>query len=243
MLATVDHRTRPRKRWIALGGFVGVLVLGGLGIQSKARAVAEEEAAEYVTSFSALRDPESFAEQLMVVLPRPVVPMNRRDAVARELLVRSKTMSKPMVLHVADALVEEAQSLGYDPLLLLAVIRIESNYNHLAISPVGAEGLMQLMPPTAVWMAERAGVEWPDGHSFDPVINVRLGSRYLAYLDQEFKGRMDLALTAYNRGPYATRAIVRRHGGLPRDILDFYATKVLDRYHLLLTEYGHLPSS
>jgi len=243
METTEDHKSRPRARLAALSAFLGVLLLGGIGLQSKARAVAEEEADGYTTSFSSLRDPESFAEQLTVVLPRPVVPLNRRDAVAQELLRHSKTMNERMVLHVADALVDEANHLGYDPLLLLAVIRVESNYNHLAISPVGAEGLMQLMPPTAVWMADRSGVDWPDGHSFDPVINVRLGARYLAHLEEQFGGRMDIALTAYNRGPTATRALMRKYGGLPRDILDFYATKVLDKYRELRGQYGHLPIS
>ncbi len=54
---------------------------------------------------------------------------------------------------------------------------------------------------------------------------------------------MDLALTAYNRGPHNTWYIMRRNGGrkLPREILDFYATKVLDRYRALKGQYGDLP--
>ena len=60
--------------------------------------------------------------------------------------------------RTAQALCEEADELGYDPLMFLALIHVESNYNHLAISYVGAEGLMQLMPPTAEWTAERYGL-------------------------------------------------------------------------------------
>ncbi|MEZ4272590.1 MAG: transglycosylase SLT domain-containing protein [Myxococcota bacterium] len=117
---------------------------------------------------------------------------------------------------------------------------MESNYNHLAISPVGAEGLMQLMPPTAAWTANKYDLQWPEQHSFDPELNVRLGARYLALLTREFKGHMDLALTAYNRGPSATRYILGRHGRLPKDVRDFYATKVLDKYSALKHMYGHL---
>lgn len=235
-----------QKLGLALGAAALMWIAGGfspIGLQSSAHAVAEEEADGYTTSFSSLRDPKTFSAELSVVPPKPVIPMNRSDAVAQELLYRTRTLTETEAMQVAHALVEEADSLGYDPLIYLALIRIESNYNHLAISPVGAEGLMQLMPPTAAWMAEREGVEWPERHSFDPVLNVRLGARYLAHLNRQFKGRMDHALTAYNRGPSATQYLIRKYGDLPREIRDFYATKVLDKYQELRGMYGHLPAS
>ena len=158
------------------------------------------------------------------------MPLTLEDAVAEELFTRSKSLAQDEVLRVASVLCNEAEVLGFDPFMLLAVIRIESNYNHLAISPVGAEGLMQLMPYTAVWFSQEVGLDWGDGHSFDPELNVRLGARYLHTLRHQFRGRMDRALTAYNRGPSATWAIIGRHGALPGEIRDFYATKVLDQY-------------
>ncbi|MEM6734223.1 MAG: lytic transglycosylase domain-containing protein, partial [Myxococcota bacterium] len=118
----------------------------------------------------------------------------------------------------------------------------ESYFDHLAVSPVGAEGLMQLMPATAEWMAERVDVEWPDGNSFDPEVNVTLGIRYFGFLYSRFH-RFDHALTAYNRGPAATRYILGTHGRLPHEIHDFYAGKVLDRYRSLLYRYGEVPNS
>ena len=87
------------------------------------------------------------------------------------------------------------------------------------------------------------GSSWDERHSFDPVLNVRLGSRYLALLLEDFGGRMDYAFTAYNRGPSATRYILRKYGRLPRDIRDFYATKVLNKYRSLRQTFGHLPNS
>jgi len=191
--------------------------------------------------FSGLRDPRSFANDLDVLLPRATIPLSRADAIAHELRYRSESMSDDQVLATAQAIAQEAAALHYDPLLFLALIRVESNFNHLATSPVGAEGLMQLMPATANWMATKNGVEWPDHHSFDPVLNVRLGSRYLGHLTRQFRGRLDMALTAYNRGPSATRFIVKRYGRLPSNIKDFYATKVLKNYRTLRRTYGHLP--
>lgn len=186
------------------------------------------------------RDPKDFVADLAIVMPRPTIVLTRQDAVAQELLLHVRTLPTRDVLRTAQAISEEAEKLGYDPLLFLALIHIESYYDHLALSPVGAEGLMQLMPPTAEWMAGRLDVRWDDGHSFDPVLNVRLGSEYLAYLHREF-GRMDYALTAYNRGPHATRYLVDRFGRLPPEVHEFYAGKVLSYYEKLKAMYGKLP--
>lgn len=186
------------------------------------------------------RDPKDFMNELDVVMPRPTVVLTRQDAIAHELLKYNRTLSTRDILRTAQALNEQAQEIGLDPLLLLALMHIESYYDHLALSPVGAEGLMQLMPPTAEWMAGRMDLRWDQGHTFDPVLNVRLGSAYLAYLNREF-GRMDYALTAYNRGPHATRYIVDRFGALPDQVYDFYAGKVLAHYEKLKAMYGKLP--
>jgi soluble lytic murein transglycosylase len=186
------------------------------------------------------RDPKDFVADLEIIMPRPTIVLTRQDAVTQELLKFSRTMSTRDVLRTAQALNEEAEALGYDPLLLLALIHVESFYDHLALSPVGAEGLMQLMPPTAEWMAGRLRLRWDEGHTFDPVLNVRLGAQYLAYLHREF-GRMDYALTAYNRGPQATRFLVDRFGSLPAPVYDFYAGRVLGYYEKLKAMYGKLP--
>ncbi len=90
---------------------------------------------------------------------------------------------------------------GVDPALLHAVIAVESAHRPAAVSPAGAEGLMQLMPATQ----RDLGVSDP----FDPRANVDAGAAYLRLLADEF-GTV-LALAAYNAGPGA----VRRHGGVP----------------------------
>lgn len=89
------------------------------------------------------------------------------------------------------------------PELLHSVISVESNYNPAAVSPKGAQGLMQLMPETA----KRFGV--PD--SFDPVENIQGGAKYLKYLLALYNGDYPRALAAYNAGEKA----VAKYGGIP----------------------------
>lgn len=186
-------------------------------------------------------DPERFLSDLELVMPRPTVPLTVGDVVAAELLRKSRSLSEQDALRTAYALVQEATAVGYDPLLLLALIYVESDLDHFAISPVGAEGLMQIMPQTGQWMAAQMGLDRKQGHTFDPVLNVRLGTRYLAQLQRQFGGNLELALTAYNRGPNNTRFILRRFGHLPDSVRDVYAGKVLKRYKDLRASYGSLP--
>lgn len=121
----------------------------------------------------------------------------------REVLV-SRTPGWGIELRdrVAEAIAEESQQAGLDPLLVLALIEVESEFRQGATSVVGARGLMQIRPATLEWVARREGLKLtlPELQA-DPSLNVRLGIRYLKYLRELFKGRMDLALMAYNAGP------------------------------------------
>lgn len=100
-----------------------------------------------------------------------------------------------------------ARRADLDPALVLGVIRQESLYQADAVSPVGAVGLMQLMPGTATRTARTWGMPDPDdAELFDPSINISLGSAHLRTLLNRFAGRVPLAIAAYNAG---TRAVLR----------------------------------
>jgi hypothetical protein len=92
-----------------------------------------------------------------------------------------------------DSLINDAsEKYNVDSKLVKAVIKAESNFNHRAVSPVGARGLMQLMPATA------ASLQVAD--SFHPQSNIEGGVRYLRYLSNLFNGNLPLVLAAYNAG-------------------------------------------
>ena len=100
-----------------------------------------------------------------------------------------------------ETVVRYALTHDLDPLLVTAVMRVESNFDPLAVSIKGARGLMQIMPETAEWIADQVGMpEFDVEMLFEPEINVALGAWYLADLHRLFEGETVLALAAYNGG-------------------------------------------
>ena len=99
------------------------------------------------------------------------------------------------------AAVSEAH--GVDPMLVRALIQVESNYRPRARSPKGAMGLMQLMPSTAR--------EYKVRNPFDPKANIEAGIKHLKSLIDRFAGKVELGLAAYNAGEGA----VKKFNGVP----------------------------
>lgn len=110
--------------------------------------------------------------------------------------------------------------------LIQAVIAVESNYNPLAVSPKGAQGLMQLMPATA----RRFGT----GDAFDPRHNILTGSRYLRWLMDQFNQNIELTVAAYNAGE---GAVVKAGYRIPpyNETMK-YVPNVLARYRRALAD-------
>lgn len=134
----------------------------------------------------------------VIVAPRPVpsrVVMSEASSVEELLAATGSSAVKSLVE-------ETAKRYEVSPALVDSVIQVESNYNAHAVSPKGAQGLMQLMPATA----RRFGVN----NSFDPKDNIEGGVRYLKFLQETFKDER-LAIAAYNAGEKA----VQRYGNVP----------------------------
>lgn len=115
-----------------------------------------------------------------------------------------------------DLIIKASEKHKIEPALIKAIIKAESNFNHRAVSPKGARGLMQLMPATA------SSLQVQD--SFHPENNIEGGVRYLRYLLNYFNGNLPLALAAYNAGE---NAVIRHRGVPPYRETQVYIQRVL----------------
>jgi len=100
------------------------------------------------------------------------------------------------------AVVEQyAMEYDVDPLLVISVMREESKFLPQAESPKGAQGLMQLMPTTATWIAQNLGdQDFNERDLLTPEKNIQYGTWYLASLEKEFAEDPILVIAAYNGG-------------------------------------------
>ena len=121
---------------------------------------------------------------------------------------------------LAGNIVDVASAEGIDPELAFRLVKLESDFNVHATSPVGAVGLTQVMPSTARYYVKGITRE----RLYDPTTNLRVGFRYLRGLVNEYDGDVKLALLVYNRGPVAV-AKSRAQGDNPSNGYDRILTK------------------
>ncbi len=124
----------------------------------------------------------------------------------QEILGYSARYSIPADL--AASITDIALSEGIDPAVAFQLVRVESGFHRRAISPVGAVGLAQLMPPTAFELDP--SLRYAD--LFDRETNLRLGFRYLRQMIERYDGDLWLALLAYNRGPGTVDSVLAAGG-------------------------------
>jgi hypothetical protein len=153
-------------------------------------------------------------------LPQP--GQKKRDVFFEEIRRINDTIREDFfsaAMPYGDLIHEKAAKYDVDPALVAAVIEQESRFRHKARSPVGAQGLMQLMPRTGRWMGAN--------DLYDPEQNVDAGVKYIKYLQKQFGGNLKQTVAAYNAG----EGNVKRYGGVPpfRET-QTYVRKVLGNY-------------
>lgn len=138
----------------------------------------------------------------------------------------AKRLSSKERLELASIITEQAELHNLDPLLVIALIHVESTFNTNAQSHKGAKGLMQLLPNTARYINKKTDKGIPENSNlFDAKTNIALGSAYMEYLLNKTNGNLEYALAAYNMGP-ANMFRAKRENKVPKA----YSNKVLKEY-------------
>lgn len=156
----------------------------------------------------------------------------------QQILASFRTgLSRKMERQVAVLICDQAREYHLDPFLVLALIKTESYFYNEAVSPVGAQGLMQVMPAVGEQLAKQLSLPYPNDRAlFNPLLNIKLGTYFLSYLLDRFDGNLELALIAYNRGPNGVSKAMFAGEEIP----NHYAERVLYHYDSLLHQRGQL---
>jgi Transglycosylase SLT domain len=214
----MTHRRSQCVAWIvtlflaALPCFAGeVAVLkNGFAIKHERREIVGELTRLYVSADGSsfvdvpTADIEHFEAAPEEPTENPPFPQNAKDVVSQSRSSHPVGAFPARPLADLSQVVNEASGrYRLDPDLVNSVIKAESGFNARAVSPKGAQGLMQLMPGTA----SQLGVP----NAFDPQANVEGGARYLRELLERYNFDLVKALAAYNAGPHR----VEQFGGVP----------------------------
>jgi soluble lytic murein transglycosylase len=190
-------------------------------VQTAQRSEERAQAAE-----RALSEMKSRLDQLRAIgAVEELEHYRTAEKLGLDRVIKSESLLPKDKRRVLAAIVRESKRNGLDPLLVAAIIKVESRFDPFAVSHVGALGLMQLMPPTA---QELSSEKLNKRHLFDPVLNIELGSSYVAQLLQRFDGDLHKALIAYNAGPSVARSLVK--GSRASKRLDVYPQAVIAAY-------------
>ena len=136
-------------------------------------------------------------------------------------------------LDFTNIVIEEAHKAKIDPVLVMAIISVESQFDPKAKGTSGEMGLMQILPNTAAWIAKKTGHSYKSGESlYDPQINIVLGVRYIAFLRKSFGGHGARYIAAYNMGAGNVRKLVAQNTN-PK----VYPAKVMYNYKKLYTGF------
>ncbi len=140
-----------------------------------------------------------------------------------------KKLNDHEIATLAKEVRRAATRYDIDPMLLISVITVESSFDKHARSPMGARGLMQLMPATAKTLCMEMGLPYNDKVFTDIGTNVHVGTYYLSKLSSKYNNNMQLYLAAYNRGPAQVDRMLKEKNSIPKS----YYSKIVKTYQKL----------
>lgn len=121
----------------------------------------------------------------------------------------------PLDLETSAIVVSYANKFNIKPSLILAVIKLESNFKQYEVGDDDDRGYMQIIPSTEKWLAQKygdkLGLKYDPNKIFEPEYNIGLGVIYLSILKEAYGENYDRILSEYNRGPYNLKAYYEKH--------------------------------
>lgn len=174
-------------------------------------------------------------EKRLENISKEISSLTQANNIYKEILLTNYALScsnaKRLPSHtrytMAEVITEQAKLHNIDPLLIIALIQVESNFKDKALSNKGAKGLMQLLPGTASYIHKKnnKGINKIED-LYDMETNIKLGTAYMDYLLKKTNGNVEHALIAYNMGP-SNMYRAMKNNRLPKK----YSNKVLSVYN------------
>lgn len=147
-------------------------------------------------------------------------------------ILRYSDLNHDVAFRLANDIMDNCEKYNVNPYLVLAVIKVESNFQPRAVSSMGARGLMQIMPSTAKYISRKFDFKYSGSNSlFNPHANVKMGIAYLSLLDQRYND-IEHVLWAYNYGPARYQALKKSLG----NSLPYYVKQVMSFKSFLESE-------
>ena len=149
------------------------------------------------------------------------------NRIVRIISQNNKKLKSETIYQISKNIYEIALKYNFNPLLVCALIKVESNFNIKSVSDSYAYGLCQVRRFIAKELAENIGLKW-DGTEktlFNPEKNIMIGIHYLSLLNDDFDD-LKIALTAYNHGPFKIQELLSEKKALPNG----YMNKVISYY-------------
>ncbi|MBV1759310.1 MAG: transglycosylase SLT domain-containing protein [Dethiosulfatibacter sp.] len=168
----------------------------------------------------------------LIIKLRMIAVTKQTHEMADQLRVEQETGQASLVEYIdeltglgkdtATYLIKQSEELGLDPFIILAIIRVESNFNPHTVGALGERGLGQLMANTAEPVAARLGIDHDPDRLFEPEYNILLFTTQFKYLSDFYGGDFHKTLTAYNRGQYGLeKYIASRSSHVNPEVSDY----------------------
>jgi soluble lytic murein transglycosylase-like protein len=216
-LASLPWKELGRKAW--RNRRQPIMLLIGLGLMAPTGAAmlsarGDRPAAAPPVVVVAKPDDSSTADHNAVAEAWKQSALERQRKEAAHALAGEFRISPTLATQIYEA----AENHEIEPKIAFGLVRAESSFRHNVVSHAGAIGYTQLLPSTARWIEPGT----TRAELFEPETNLNVGFRYLRFLIDKYDGNVNLALTAYNRGPGSVDRLIRKG----RNPDNGYATKV-----------------